>query len=69
MAASFCPAPMPGLIMSPATERCVSTASRAMNRCMISLVPSKMRLMRKSRIIRSTGIGFSPRALSESAVS
>ncbi len=36
---------------------------------MISEDPSKMRLIRKSRIIRSTGIGASPRARSESAVS
>src|SRR2546430_11175627 len=39
-----------------------STASRAMNRCMISLEPSKMRLIRKSRMMRSTGTGFSPRS-------
>src|SRR2546427_6479147 len=35
-------------ISSPATCRCLSTASRAMNRCMISLDPSKIRLMRKT---------------------
>ena len=34
-----------------------STASRAMNSRMISLDPSKIRLMRESRIVRSTGIG------------
>ena len=34
-----------------------STASRAMNSRMISDEPSKIRLMRKSRIARSTGIG------------
>jgi len=65
----FWPVLMPGLIRSPATLRCVSTASRAMNRRMISDEPSKMRLMRKSRNARSTAMGTSPRAASESAVS
>ena len=46
-----------------------STASRAMKRRMISDEPSKIRLMRKSRIARSTGYGFSPRARSEAEVS
>ena len=55
-----------GSAKAPATARCVSTASRAMNSRMISLEPSKIRLMRKSRIMRSTGIGASPRARSES---
>ena len=55
--------------MAPATFRCRSTASRAMNRCMISLEPSKMRLMRASRSIRSTPMGSSPRAASEASVS
>jgi hypothetical protein len=36
---------------------------------MISVEPSKIRLMRMSRIACSTGIGFSPRAFSDSAVS
>jgi hypothetical protein len=40
-----------------------------MNSRMISDEPSKIRLMRKSRIARSTGIGFSPRASSDCAVS
>ena len=40
-----------------------------MNSRMISDEPSKIRLMRESRIARSIGIGFSPRARSESAVS
>src|SRR3989449_4713149 len=57
--------PYTTLFRSPATWRCRSTASRAMNRCMISLEPSKIRLMRKSRMMRSTGTGFSPRARSE----
>ena len=39
---------------APAICRCLSTASRAMKRCMISEEPSKMRLMRRSRIARST---------------
>ena len=47
-----------GSISAPATLRWVSTASRAMNSRMISLEPSKIRLMRKSRIMRSTGIGL-----------
>src|SRR2546430_6103547 len=34
------------------TWRCLSTASRAMKRCMISDEPSKIRLMRKSRMMR-----------------
>ena len=38
-----------------------------MKRRMISDEPSKIRLMRKSRMIRSTGTGASPRARSESA--
>ena len=41
--------------MSPATARCASTASRAISRCMISVEPSKMRLMRMSRSICSAG--------------
>src|ERR1051326_9009749 len=48
---------------------CGSTASRAMKRCWISLVPSKMRLMRMSRMMRSTGYAFSPRSRSDRAVS
>ncbi|PYO94312.1 MAG: hypothetical protein DMD62_06265 [Gemmatimonadetes bacterium] len=36
---------------------------------MISDDPSKIRLMRKSRMMRSTGTGASPRARRESAVS
>ena len=36
---------------------------------MISLEPSKMRLIRMSRIICSAGMGFSPRAASDAAVS
>ncbi len=44
----------------------MSTASRAMNSRMISDEPSKIRLMRKSRIMRSTGTGLSPRARSQS---
>jgi hypothetical protein len=44
--------------MTPACFMCGSTASRAMKRCWISLVPSKMRLMRMSRRIRSTGQGL-----------
>ena len=36
--------------MSPATSRCRSTASRAISRCMISVEPSKIRLMRMSRM-------------------
>jgi len=43
--------------------------SRAMNRCMTSLDPSKMRLMRESRIIRSTGMAGSPRSASDCSVS
>jgi hypothetical protein len=39
-----------GSTMAPARCRCGSTASRAMNRRMISLEPSKIRLMRRSRI-------------------
>ena len=50
-----------GSSMSPATCRCWSTASRAISRCMISVEPSKMRLMRMSRSICSAGTGFSPR--------
>ena len=49
--------------------KCVSTASRAINNRMISLVPSMMRLIRASRSIRSVGIGSSPRANNDSAVS
>src|SRR3954449_11881104 len=55
--------------MSPATCRCWSTASRAISRCMISVEPSKMRLMRMSRSACSAGTGFSPRARQDSAVS
>ena len=51
------------------SRRCLSTASRAMKRCMISLEPSKMRLIRESRIIRSMPIGTSPRAASDRSVS
>ena len=40
-----------------------------MKRRMISEEPSKIRLIRKSRIIRSTAMPGSPRARSESAVS
>ena len=40
-----------------------------MNSRMISDDPSKIRLMRKSRIARSTGIGSSPRRASDSAIS
>jgi len=36
---------------------------------MISVAPSKMRLIRMSRMACSTGTGFSPRAFSDSAVS
>ena len=36
---------------------------------MISVDPSKMRLMRMSRSICSAGTGFSPRRASDSAVS
>jgi hypothetical protein len=41
----------------------------AISRCMISLEPSKMRLMRMSRSVCSAGTGFSPRARNDSAVS
>ena len=58
-----------GATIGNAIEKCWSTASRAMNNRMISLEPSKIRLMRLSRIARSMGNGFSPRARSESAVS
>ncbi len=44
-----------GSMMSPATDRCASTASRAISRCMISVEPSKIRLIRRSRRICSTG--------------
>ena len=54
---------------SPATFRCWSTASRAISRCMISVEPSKIRLIRMSRSACSAGTGFSPRALSDAAVS
>ena len=57
------------LKIAPATFKCGSKASRAMNRRMISLDPSKMVLMRQSRMKRSTGSASSPRARSESAVS
>ena len=58
-----------GSIRAPATARCWSTASRAMNSFMISEEPSKMRVMRRSRRICSAGTGFSPLALSDAAVS
>jgi hypothetical protein len=58
-----------GFTMSNDILKWWSTASRAMKRRMISEVPSKIRLMRKSRIARSIGIGSSPRARRESAVS
>ena len=45
-AASLAPSGLSGSISAPATCRCLSTASRAMNRCMISVEPSKIRLMR-----------------------
>ena len=66
---SFSWAPFLGSMRAPATRRCLSTASRAMNRCMISLEPSKMRLMRESRIRRSTGTGQSLRSFRDSSVS
>jgi hypothetical protein len=44
-----------------ATCKCGSTASRAISKCMISVEPSKMRLMRMSRSICSTGTGFALR--------
>ena len=52
-----------GSARAPATARCVSSASRAMKSRMISEEPSKIRLMRASRSMRSTGIGASPRFL------
>ena len=61
--------PVSGSIRPPATERCWSTASRAMNRCMISVEPSKTRLIRRSRRPCSAPTGRSPRAASEVAVS
>ena len=54
---------------SPAADRWASTASRAISRCMISVEPSKIRLIRRSRSICSAGTARSPRAASESAVS
>ena len=52
-----------GSMMSPATARWVSTASRAISRCMISVDPSKIRLIRRSRRICSTGIAaLAPRS-------
>ena len=58
-----------GSMRSPATDRWASTASRAISRCMISVEPSKIRLIRRSRSICSAGTARSPRAASESAVS
>lgn len=58
-----------GSMMSPATLRWASTASRAISRCMISVEPSKIRLIRMSRSICSAGTARSPRAASEAAVS
>jgi hypothetical protein len=54
---------------SPATDRCASTALRAMNSRMISDDPSKIRLMRMSRSICSAGTPRSPRAARDAAVS
>src|SRR5881397_526250 len=51
------------------TFKCGSSASRAMNRRMISLEPSKIVFTRQSRRNLSTAIGGSPRPASESAVS
>ena len=42
--------------------RCASTASRAISRCMISVEPSKIRLIRTSRSSCSAGTARSPRA-------
>jgi len=69
MAFSLSPNPFDGSAIGPATWRCLSTISRAMKRCMISLLPSKILLMRKSRSMRSTPIPSSPRAASDCSVS
>jgi len=57
------------LKMAPPTFKCGSSASRAMNKRMISLEPSKMVFTRQSRRNRSTEVAGSPRPASECAVS
>ena len=53
------------LKIAPPTFKCGSSASRAMNRRMISLEPSKIMLIRQSRRKRSTGTPSSPRPRSD----
>ena len=55
-----------GSMTSPATARWASTASRAIA-ATISVEPSKIRLIRRSRRSCSAGTGRSPRAASDSA--
>ena len=58
-----------GIMIGITSLKCVSSASRAMMRCMTSDDPSKMRPMRMSRSVISRPQGRSPRSYSDSAVS